>query len=613
MARGVDAGAHLDPGAVAALCRAARRRPERARGRPRIPARHLSWAAACVLARRACIRSRRPQRGRRLPALAGLHRCHLLGGIPARPLDRRRPTCRARGPAHGRHRRLHRADAGFRAGDPHHAAVGDHPAALLARGRRGAARLLAGAGGRGRPAAAHDLCRPHPGRSAGAVHAREPAGAGLAQILRSPDRGRGRAGGHVPAPHLARRFRRRDRSGAGAHARARGGDRQFLRLDAPARPPPCGACRAPRAGRAGGGLAVAGARARARDRAARDRAFCTAIHLFLRDRAGLRGHAGGRADRRLGPGRRHRAAGDPVGARGRGRRGRRHQLQPAAHRHRRLVRPPGRPADHGRARARRAALAQHRSQGDAARRHHGALLRRKLRAPYRRAAADRGRRSAHRRAGGARRAEPAQRLSRRDARAFALGLARRGQEQGCGGGVADHGHRRHAAARDQGAFPGSRARSPARLRAHRARPAAAPAHRLGRDPPARPAGRARAPRDERAEALSHSLSVVIAGLVPAISLRDARCHPKRDARVKPAHDDGESNARGRSMIPFAFAHLAVEQPVHKAVIGEDDRQQEDGAEQEEDLARGRGGGLPDRQARRHEIGEGRDHQAEIAQ
>jgi hypothetical protein len=28
----------------------------------------------------------------------------------------------------------------------------------------------------------------------------------------------------------------------------------------------------------------------------------------------------------------------------------------------------------------------------------------------------------------------------------------------------------------------------------------------------------------------------MAGLVPAISLRMARCLPKRDARVKPAHD-----------------------------------------------------------------------------
>jgi hypothetical protein len=33
---------------------------------------------------------------------------------------------------------------------------------------------------------------------------------------------------------------------------------------------------------------------------------------------------------------------------------------------------------------------------------------------------------------------------------------------------------------------------------------------------------------------------VIAGLVPAIPLRDAPYSPKPDARVKPAHDDGEA-------------------------------------------------------------------------
>jgi hypothetical protein len=31
---------------------------------------------------------------------------------------------------------------------------------------------------------------------------------------------------------------------------------------------------------------------------------------------------------------------------------------------------------------------------------------------------------------------------------------------------------------------------------------------------------------------------VMAGLVPAISLRDAQCPPKRDARHKAGHDDG---------------------------------------------------------------------------
>jgi hypothetical protein len=38
------------------------------------------------------------------------------------------------------------------------------------------------------------------------------------------------------------------------------------------------------------------------------------------------------------------------------------------------------------------------------------------------------------------------------------------------------------------------------------------------------------------EKFCNVLPVVIAGLVPAIPLRRARCAPERDARVKPAHD-----------------------------------------------------------------------------
>jgi hypothetical protein len=38
-----------------------------------------------------------------------------------------------------------------------------------------------------------------------------------------------------------------------------------------------------------------------------------------------------------------------------------------------------------------------------------------------------------------------------------------------------------------------------------------------------------------------SLSVVIAGLVPAIPIMDVRrCLPKRDGRDKPGHDRGEA-------------------------------------------------------------------------
>jgi hypothetical protein len=34
----------------------------------------------------------------------------------------------------------------------------------------------------------------------------------------------------------------------------------------------------------------------------------------------------------------------------------------------------------------------------------------------------------------------------------------------------------------------------------------------------------------------------MAGLVPAIPMRRARCLPERDARAKPAHDETESTA-----------------------------------------------------------------------
>ncbi len=63
-------------------------------------------------------------------------------GVRARPFDRRRAARGAGGAADGRHLVLHGADAGFRSGHADHGAVGGHPAALLARGERGQARLL---------------------------------------------------------------------------------------------------------------------------------------------------------------------------------------------------------------------------------------------------------------------------------------------------------------------------------------------------------------------------------------------------------------------------------------------------------------------------------------
>ena len=106
-------------------------------------------------------------------AFAGLHRRHLLGGVRARPGDRRGAARGAGGAADGGRLRLRGADAGLRAGHPHHAAVGDHPAALLAGGRRGQAGILAGARHRDRSLAADHLCGADAGRPAGAVHARQ--------------------------------------------------------------------------------------------------------------------------------------------------------------------------------------------------------------------------------------------------------------------------------------------------------------------------------------------------------------------------------------------------------------------------------------------------------
>ena len=59
---------------------------------------------------------------------------------------------------------LHGADARVRAVHPRHADLGDHPAALLARGRRTAPRLLGRGRRRDRPAAADDLFGPAAGR-----------------------------------------------------------------------------------------------------------------------------------------------------------------------------------------------------------------------------------------------------------------------------------------------------------------------------------------------------------------------------------------------------------------------------------------------------------------
>ncbi len=246
-------------GSVPVLRRAARRRAGGARGRPRIPARHLSGSSARLLARRDRLRCRRTQRGRRLPALADLRDRDLLGGVRARTLNRRGATRGARGASHGGHRRLHGADPGFRARHSDHAALGAHPAALLARGGRGSAGVLAPACDRDRPAAAHYLCGPDPGRVAGAVHALQCARADRPELIRSADRGPRRHGRHGTTPDLARGLGRRAAADARASARAGSGDGQSRRLAAADRIDLRRPCRPHRAGRVGGRMAVAAA------------------------------------------------------------------------------------------------------------------------------------------------------------------------------------------------------------------------------------------------------------------------------------------------------------------------------------------------------------------
>src|SRR4029077_2531586 len=71
--------------------------------------------------------------------------------------------------------------------------------------------------------------------------------------------------------------------------------------------------------------------------------------------------------------------------------------------------------------------------------------------------------------------------------------------------------------------------------------------------------------------------------------------------------------RRPSMIALALAHLAAEDPIDEYDVAENDRQQDQRPGQHEQLARGYGGGLPERQRRRHEIGKGRDHETEVAE
>ena len=54
----------------------------------------------------------------------------------------------------------------------------------------------------------------------------------------------------------------------------------------------------------------------------------------------------------------------------------------------------------------------------------------------------------------------------------------------------------------------------------------------------------------------------MAGLVPAISIRNARtCHPKRDARVKPAHDSNYSCGLLKVRAAIGKARTAAAPPI----------------------------------------------------
>src|SRR5262249_7951591 len=68
-----------------------------------------------------------------------------------------------------------------------------------------------------------------------------------------------------------------------------------------------------------------------------------------------------------------------------------------------------------------------------------------------------------------------------------------------------------------------------------------------------------------------------------------------------------------SVIALALAHLAAKDPIDKHHIDEDQRQERRGPEQHEDLARRMRSGLPDRERRRHQIREARDHEAQVAE
>ena len=170
----------------------------------------------------------------------------------------------------------------------------------------GTARLLGRARGRDRPAAAHDLCRAAPGRPA-ARCSRPPTSARARRCAR-PIRGSRASSPSSCCSRICSGWRRPATGSMPMLMRLRTPESvidNFNRLAAPDRVHPCRPCRARRPGRARGRLAVDAARAGAGDRARAGRAVRAAVRLFLRARAGARGDHRRRAGR---TGRRRSAA-----------------------------------------------------------------------------------------------------------------------------------------------------------------------------------------------------------------------------------------------------------------------------------------------------------------
>src|SRR5262249_13464560 len=117
---------------------------------------------------------------------------------------------------------------------------------------------------------------------------------------------------------------------------------------------------------------------------------------------------------------------------------------------------------------------------------------------------------------------------------------------------------------------------------------------------------AAAARAGTGSASSHSAAA--AGAAAAISAARGSSAAKAAATIAPA-----ARSLCASVIAFARLHLATEQPVHQHGVGERERQEHQGAEQHEDLARRHGRGLPDRDRGRHEVGKPGDHETEIAE